>query len=564
MKSQLRRQLVAGNKANLAMSVFAMLLGGALSIAIAFILKELIEGMEGRDWHGMYRGVAITVGYVVAFLLFTLIQRSFKNRFILHALRQYKAHVFRRVLGKSIGEFGPASSAKLLSAFSNDLNSIENNYLGGGLELILQIVLFVGALGAMLFLNPIMTAGVVVVISVPAFLTMRYGHRLVARERETSDKNEGFVDQMKDLLGGFVVIKAFKAEREVTGLFERKNRELEETKRRRRQTNDTLGAMSMFSAMLVLIVIFVLGAVFVIRDVMTIGAVLAFVQLSNYIIGPIERIVSLRSNFVAAGKLIDKLEETIEHKDAGGARARLEGFSDQIAFQNVSFAYEAGTNALNDVSFAFEKGKSYAIVGASGSGKSTMLKLLLGYSPDYAGSIAIDGCELRDADLDSLYDIVSVIEQGVFLFDESIIDNITLFKKFPQEKVERAVARAGLSELIATKGAQYDCGEGGANLSGGEKQRVSIARCLVRETPVLLMDEATAALDNATAESVMDAILDIDGLTRIIVTHKLDAHLMARYDAILVMRNGEIAETGRFDDLMERKGYFYSLHRVTQ
>jgi ABC-type multidrug transport system fused ATPase/permease subunit len=193
-----------------------------------------------------------------------------------------------------------------------------------------------------------------------------------------------------------------------------------------------------------------------------------------------------------------------------------------------------------------------------------MLKLLLGYYPDYAGSLAIDGVELKDVDLDSLFDVESVIQQSVFLFDESIIHNITLFKDFPQERVVSAARLAGLSELIEKKGGDYACGEGGQNLSGGEKQRVSIARCLVRETPILLMDEATASLDNQTAESVTSAILAIDGLTRIIVTHKLDAKLMARYDAIIVMHNGEIAETGKFDDLMERKGYFYSLYNVSQ
>lgn len=564
MKSECRRQFMKGNHFNFAMTVFSLVLASALNISVAFIMKTLIEAMEGRDWSGMFRGLVITLSAVALFLAFSLIQKTFKNRFMKKALTQYKQHVFERVLSKSIGDFGAASSGRLISAFSNDLSSIESNYLGGGTDLIFQLIQFAAAVGAMLFLNPIMTGSVIVVTLVPALLTMRYGSRLTRRERETSDRNEGFVDQVKDLLNGFVVVKSFKAEREVMDLFMKKNLELEDTKRRRRETNDTLNVVSTFAATLVLVVIFTLGAFFVMKDVMTIGAVLAFVQLSNHILSPIQRIVPLKSNFTAAGQLIDKLEDVVENSASPGQRTLVGGFSDAIRFRDVSFGYEPGLNALGGVSFDFEKGKSYAIVGASGSGKSTMLKLLLGYYPNYAGSITIDGVEMREADLDSLFDIESVIQQNVFLFDESILHNITLFKDFPEEKVDAAARRAGLSSLIEQKGADYACGEGGQNLSGGEKQRVSIARCLVRETPILLMDEATAALDNQTAESVTSAILAIDGLTRIIVTHKLDERLMARYDAIIVMHNGEIAETGRFHDLMERKGYFYSLYNVSQ
>jgi ABC-type multidrug transport system fused ATPase/permease subunit len=176
----------------------------------------------------------------------------------------------------------------------------------------------------------------------------------------------------------------------------------------------------------------------------------------------------------------------------------------------------------------------------------------------------IDGNELRDISLGSLYDVVSVIQQNVFLFASSLKDNITMFKDFPEDKYENAVRLAGLTDLLREKGNEYNCGEGGCNLSGGEKQRVSIARCLIRETPILLMDEATAALDNETALSVSNAILDIDGLTRIIVTHKLEESIMKKYDEIVVVNNGTIVERGVFSDLMSRKGYFYSLFNVSQ
>ena len=185
-------------------------------------------------------------------------------------------------------------------------------------------------------------------------------------------------------------------------------------------------------------------------------------------------------------------------------------------------------------------------------------------SPDYRGAIHFDDTELRDADTDSLYELLSVIQQNVFVFDASIRDNVTMFKDFPKEELEEAISHAHLSGLLAERGDDYRCGENGCNLSGGEKQRISIARSLLRRSSVLLVDEATAALDAETAHRVSEDILDLDGVTRIVVTHSLEESLLRRYDGILVLRGGRIEETGTFDELMARRGYFHALYSVAQ
>ena len=154
------------------------------------------------------------------------------------------------------------------------------------------------------------------------------------------------------------------------------------------------------------------------------------------------------------------------------------------------------------------------------------------------------------------------IQQNVFVFNSSIKDNITMFRDFPEEKVKQAAMRANLGELINERGEDYLCGENGSGLSGGEKQRISIARSLLKDSSVLLADEITAALDSQTAYKVSSDILDLTGLTRIVVTHSLDEKLMKRYDKILVMKNGRIEEQGTFDELMARRKYFHALFTV--
>ena len=181
----------------------------------------------------------------------------------------------------------------------------------------------------------------------------------------------------------------------------------------------------------------------------------------------------------------------------------------------------------------------------------------------YTGSICYDEAELRQISSESLYEKVSVVQQNVFIFNASIRDNITMFSDFPREEVNRAIELSGLSKLIVERGEDYLCGENGSGLSGGEKQRISIARSLLKKSRVLLVDEATAALDAQTAFLVSNAILDLNDLTRIVVTHALDENLLKRYDCVLTLKNSNITESGSFDELMEKKGYFYSLFTVS-
>ena len=183
---------------------------------------------------------------------------------------------------------------------------------------------------------------------------------------------------------------------------------------------------------------------------------------------------------------------------------------------------------------------------------------------NYSGKICYDGHEVKKISSESLYDIVSMIQQNVFVFNASIRNNITMFREFPTAEVDRAIELSGLSTLIAERGEDYLCGENGSGLSGGEKQRISIARSLLKHASVLLADEATAALDAQTAHQVTDVILSLTGVTRIVVTHTLEQAALRRFDGILVLKNGRIAESGTFDALMARKGYFYALYTVSQ
>ncbi len=181
---------------------------------------------------------------------------------------------------------------------------------------------------------------------------------------------------------------------------------------------------------------------------------------------------------------------------------------------------------------------------------------------DYNGNIYIGKDNIKDILKSSLYSILTQIQQNVFIFNASLRENMTMFKSFPNQQVERVIEMSGLSQLIQERGDDFLAGENGNKLSGGEKQRIAIARALLKDSQVLLVDEATSALDNQTAQQINKIILDLKEITRIVVTHRLDSNILRQYDDILVLKDGELIEHGKFDDLMADKQYFYSLYMV--
>ena len=294
------------------------------------------------------------------------------------------------------------------------------------------------------------------------------------------------------------------------------------------------------------------------------GILFVFMDLTGAVITVVSQMPELLASRRAALGLVDKMARTLELNVRDEGKDIPNCLENGISVHNLCFGYEQDNEILHDINIDFKAGKSYAIVGNSGSGKSTLLKILMASRHDYKGAICYDNTELMEISSKSLYEMVSMVEQNVFVFDASIRDNITMFRDFPTADVDRAIELSGLSRLIDERGGDYLCGENGKNLSGGEKQRIALARSLLQKSSVLLADEVTAALDAQTAYQVTGDILKLDGITRIVVTHSLVESLLKQYDGIIVLKDGHIVESGMFDDLMDKKGYFYALYTVAQ
>lgn len=557
------RTFYRNNKLCYSIALVAVIGQAILEIVLAYLLQEIMDIAVTGGRKELVDMLIVTALYIVSLVIILLIVRQGKSSFMKKAMKQYRGFVFEKITKKSIGSFSEESTSKYISALTNDAITIEQNYLYSSFLLVSRIVWFVAGLGMMFWYNWTMTLVVIGLCLIPMLVSILFGGKLVKEDKIISENNETFVGMIKDLLTGFTVIKSFKAEKEVVKLFDNHNSSLENSKYRRRRVEEFISIVTATSGFVVQMGVFFYGTLLAIRGEITVGVVVAFVQLMNYVLVPLNDVPKCIANRKAAVGLIDKVAEAVAVNISREGRNIPHKLEDCIKVEQLNFGYNNDELILHDINVSFESGKSYAIVGGSGSGKTTLLNLLLGSFTDYEGMVTFDGEELRDISTDSLYDIISIIQQNVFVFDNSIRDNITMFKEFEEDTIQFAIERAGLTNLIEEKGHEYNCGENGCGLSGGERQRISIARCLLRNTPVLMMDEATAALDAATAFSVTNAILDIKNLTRIIVTHRLEEHLLRKYDEIIVMKNGYLTEKGTFEELINQKGYFFSLYMVT-
>ena len=560
------RELFRGNKFNLAMTVIAALFGAAAELVISWLLKEVADLIAGSSAYG-FGALLIIAGVGFALLgIAWILDRQFLSAFRAKAILQYRAYAFERLMEKGIQAFSGENTSLYISALSNDVNTIETEFIGRLQNTVQVGIAFIGALGLMLWCSPLLTLIAIGFSLLPIIVSVALGNKAAVAEKNVSDQKERYTGMLKDAITGFSVIKSFKAEKNLSRVHGESNEGVADASKKRTVVNVTVTYASEIAGALLQFGVFFVAAAFVLagKAGITTGTALVFVQLLNYVLAPIQAFPAFFAGAKASFGLIDKLAGALDQNVPDEGEPIPPRLTEGISVRDLAFSYEEGKPVLQDVDMELRAGGCYALVGGSGSGKSTILNLLMASSKSYQGQILYDGKELRTVSTGSLYDLVSIIQQNVFVFNSTIRDNITMFSQFPEEEVDRAARLSGLKKLIDEKGADYLCGENGSGLSGGERQRISIARALLRKTPVLFVDEATASLDAETSFEVLDAILKLDGYTRVIVTHDLDENILRRCTGLFALKNGKVSEQGSFDALMAQKGYFYSLFTVSQ
>ena len=561
---ELKAEFYRKNKLLFVIAATASLCAGTVGLAFSWVLRALLDTAAGSEGSLPFMKVLMIVGIILVLSVsFSVIDYLSRPAFIKKAMIQYKNFAFEKLTNKNISSFRNENTAAYISALTNDATVVEADYLGKKLILLTRLVSFFGSLAMMIITSPLLTLAAAAVMLIPTAVSILTSTKLVSAEKNVSERNSDFVTAVSDCLNGFKVIKSFKAEKEVCEIFSNDNKRLEDEKYRRERIKTIIAACGGLAGALAQFGVFIAGTLMCLKGWgVTPGVVIMFVNLMNFLIQPVSELPTLLSARKASLALIDKLATALDKNTETDEGEDITSFKRSIRLENVSFGYDEEKEVLHNISTEFEAGKAYAIVGGSGSGKSTLINLLMSSYSDYKGKILFDNTEMKNISPESLYDVVSMIQQDVFVFNSSVKNNVTMFKDFTKEEIDEAISRARLDSFVKEKGDNYLCGENGKDLSGGEKQRISIARSLLKKSKVLLADEATSALDADTAFKVTDDILNLSGILRIVITHSLDEILLKRYDEILVLKDGKIEEKGGFDELMAKKGYFYALYTV--
>ena len=554
--------------------VFSGLVYPLINLLLALVLKRLIDAGVARDIDALKYAIVACLLVCILLAAAVFISELTKNKFVNNFSKKYRKHIFDEIITSDLNEFNNNSIGDFLSTMTNTIATIEDKYIKAYFNVISNFALLLFSVVGMFIINWKLSIAVLIISLLPLVLMSLLGGKMQTKQRAVLQQQDDYVSQVKDAFSGFLVIKSFNIEKQLSKEFQINNNKRADGELALAEFNNISISISNFSGYLVFLVAYGLGMFLVINGSTSIGGVTAIVQLVNFVVMPMSKLGLEINNKKAGGSAVKTLNQLLAkiHIPIKNNYPYLElnSFATDIKFAKVNFSYpqpgEKGKRVLSNINLQIEKGKKYALVGMSGSGKSTLLKLLMKYYKlEQNGSISIDNVNINKINLASLYKLINIVQQDVYLFDDTLAYNIKLGESFTDKELNDAINKSGLRKLVdsAPDGIEMNVGEEGKELSGGQKQRVSIARALIRKTPILLMDEATSALDQKNTTEIENAILEVADLTAIVVTHKLNPNLLKRYDAIIFMKEGTITEIGSFVDLMQQKGDLYNLCSLT-
>ncbi|SHH90107.1 ATP-binding cassette, subfamily C [Clostridium collagenovorans DSM 3089] len=558
------RRYILKEKKLLLLSTILTIMVAVCNTSMALIMKELVDVGTIKNLSKFKILICITALVIIVLLLSEYFKKVVNNTLIKKWSIALKDDVFEELLKRNPKVFNSGSSGKYISILTNDVDMIKESYFSSIISLMQTVIQIIIGGYAIFKLDVIIGIAIVVLSILPLFIPKITEKYLSQKKDFQSEKLSKFTSNIKDIFQGFNVIKSFNIYDKINKQFKRANYESEEAELKFSNYNSLVNILTALCSYLMILISLAIGTYLVIKGKATAGILIASIQLMDIISMAVldftYEVIDLKSVKLINKKIIEIVEEDTPSEEG---IEKLD-FNKEIKFEDVSFAYEEDREVLKNINFSMKKGEKYAIVGQSGSGKSTLLSLLLRYYTEYKGNIYVDGVEVRELKLSNVSKLISAIHQDIFIFDSDIKDNICLFNFYEEEDIRKAIELSGLDKTINSLGLGINSqvGENGDNLSGGEKQRIAIARALIRETPILFLDEATSSLDKEISYKIESSILNLEDITSIVITHKLNESLLSRYDKIIVMKDGEIEEIGSFNELINNKAYFYNLFNI--
>ena len=482
-------------------------------------------------------------------------------------LTDFRTQLFDHLQSLSLSFFAKRRTGELMSRLMNDVGSLQSALTEVPIDLAKQLVTLVGGLAILFFMNWRLCVLILFLLPAIVLVARFFGRRLKALSTGIQDETARTSTILEEVVSGIRVVKSFV----------REDYERERFGTQVRRTLDIVLKRARIMAVFVPIITFATfvsaaavlwyGGTQVIKGVMSPGDLIAFVLYAGLLIGPFGTFARLFSQVKEAQGALERVFAILDTKsevaDAPDARP-LPSVEGRVSMQGVSFSYDGRTPVLTDIPFRAKPGELVALVGPSGSGKTTLINLLHRFYDPTAGSVAIDGHDLRSVTMQSLYGQIALVPQETHLFGGTIRDNIRYGRVSAAEGEIVAAARAANAHDFITAlpdGYETLVGEKGINLSGGQRQRIAIARAVLKNPRILILDEATSSLDNESELLVQDALDRLmKGRTTFVIAHRFST--IQKADRILMLEKGRIVEEGTHAALLDKKGLYFHLYRL--
>jgi len=561
----LRRLLVFARpyRGRLAAAVLAMFVYAGASTGVAYLIKPIIDKVLPAQWpFGFWAGLIITAylfkgvgSYFSTYLMTDVGQR---------VVRDIRDQLFRHILDQSAAFFSRRTTGQLMSRITNDVNQVQQAVSETIGDLIREGLTAVGWIVAMFYYD--WKLALVAMTGAPLVLypLVRLGQRVRRSTRRSQEELEHLSHLTAEAFTGHRIVKAFAAEKHEAERFATASNRLYRTNLKVTSTVSLLPPIMEFLGGAAIVALLWYGQQRI-SSGMTPGAFLAFIFAAFMLYTPVKRLSRVNANLqqamAAATRIFEMLDTHSEVVERSGARP-LPPHARSIEFRDVSFAYDegAGKTVLKNVSFGARAGQVIAIVGLSGAGKTTLVNLLPRFYDVTGGAILIDGVDVRDVTLPSLRQQIGIVTQETVLFDDTIANNIAYgLPGTPAEVIEAAARAAHAHDFIHALPEKYQTriGERGQRLSGGQRQRLAIARALLKNSPILILDEATSSLDSESELLVQDALANLmRNRTAFVIAHRLST--VRRADAIVTLERGRVAEIGRHEELLAKPAGVYA------
>lgn len=469
-------------------------------------------------------------------------------------IRHLRSDLYQKTLVLPIGFFTEQKKGDIISRMTNDVGEVDASVVSTLEGLIKNPLTIIGYLIAMILISPLLSIGLFILLPLTAFLIGRVSRLLKKQSKEMSEQMSLALSIIDETLSGMRVVKAFLAEKLLGQKFEAVNDHMFVVRNKMARRRDLASPMTEILGVIVLAAILFFGGLLAIRyKTLSGGDLLSYIAMFAIIINPAKTLSTAFFNMQRGGAALDRIEQLLNTPVVIEDNGQQElAFNHQIEFRNVSFGYGQGKPILKNINLTIPKGKTVALVGSSGAGKSTLADLVPRFHDVTSGELLIDGVNIKDYSLSSLRSHISIVTQEPILFNDSIAGNIALGKNSAtEEEIEQAAKIANAYQFIEKKegGFEANVGDRGGKLSGGEKQRLTIARAVVKNPPILILDEATSSLDTESERLVQDAINKMmSNRTSLVIAHRLST--IRNADEIIVLQSGQIAERGNHEALM--------------